>query len=92
MTIEEIFLALYENVTDSTAWDEALVKVQQEFNYAQNRAFIQGAACAITSTIRTHGIDTGLREAFQTCIGSMDNAINAECDDYDLEILIQHFK
>lgn len=58
----------------------------------ENDAFIRGAACAIASIIHTHGIDTGLREAFDACIGTYQNCIDAQCDKFDLEILKQHFK
>jgi len=54
--------------------------------------FIQGYACCIATLIRSHGIDTPIEDAFKAGIGRLKVCIDAGVDEYDLEILKQHFK
>jgi hypothetical protein len=55
-------------------------------------AFTRGCACAIASIIHGHGIGTETREAFTSCIGSLQECIDAKVDNFDMNILKQYFK
>jgi hypothetical protein len=59
---------------------------------AQDDAFIRGYACCVACIIKGHGISTEVNEAFNAGIGSLQRCVDANCDEYDIEILKKHFK
>jgi hypothetical protein len=54
--------------------------------------WIQGYACAVATMIVGHGISTPVEEVFKAGLGSIKTCIAAGVDEYDLNILKQHFK
>lgn len=58
----------------------------------EQKIFILGASCAIATIVRGHGCGTECEEAFRACIGTWDAFINANPDEYDINILSPHFK
>lgn len=57
----------------------------------EEKNFVKGASCVITTTIVGHGISTEVEDAFKACIGTWDNLIQAEVDEYDLDVLRPYF-
>lgn len=55
------------------------------------KGFVQGYVCAITATIKSHGISTEVRETFQAGVpNSISELKRHGVDEYDIEVLLQH--
>lgn len=76
--------------TDFDEIDETPINPEPE--QQGRKEFIRGAACAVATLIRSHGAIVEANEVFEACVGSWDNFMSAEPDQYDIDILEPHFK